>query len=145
MRYKHVKAGSTEQYNTATGELTAILAAGEDTDNRVAIFDSTLPQGSGAPWHYHEIDDEIFYIISGEVEFGVEDELFTATAGDIVIAGPYVKRRFTALSDSHVLFINTPGGPAEGFMREISSFTEDNPPTDGDRQRFIDLYKIHFL
>jgi quercetin dioxygenase-like cupin family protein len=145
MRYKHVKAGSAENYKTDGGELTSILASAQDTDSRVAIFDSILPKDSGAPWHYHEIDDEIFYIISGEMEFGVEDEVFTATAGDLIIAGPYAKRRFMALTDSHVLVINTPAGPSESFIREISSFTDDNPPTEIDRQRFVDLYKIHLV
>lgn len=63
MRYKHVIAGSSEKYGLDGGESTSILASGEDTDNRVSIFDSVLPKGNEAPWHYHEIDDEIFYII----------------------------------------------------------------------------------
>ena len=145
MRYKHVKAGQTEQYLTDGGELTSILASGLDTDNRVSIFDSNLPRGNEAPWHFHEIDDEIFYIISGKVEFGVENELFVAECGDLVIAGPNVKRRFKALMDSRLLVINTPSGPSENFIREISKFTEGNRPTEQDRLSFIDKYKIHIV
>ncbi|WP_232769289.1 cupin domain-containing protein [Colwellia sp. Bg11-28] len=145
MRYKHVKAGESERYNLAGGELTSILATGLDTDNQVSIFDSKLPKGNEAPWHYHEIDDEIFYIISGEVEFDVEKENFLATAGDLVIAGPNVSRRFKAISDSHLLVINTPSGPSENFIRDISTFSDDNPPTDRDKKSFIEKYKIHII
>jgi quercetin dioxygenase-like cupin family protein len=143
MRYKHVKARSAENYNLAGGELTSILASGLDTDNRVSIFDSQLPKGNEAPWHYHEIDDEIFYIIDGLVEFGVEEESFIAEKGDLIIAGPHVKRRFKALSDSHLLVINTPSGPSENFIRDISKFSETVSPTEEDRKNFAEEYKIH--
>ncbi|MGI2039444.1 cupin domain-containing protein [Shewanella frigidimarina] len=145
MRYKHVKAGDAERYNLNQGEITSILASGVDTDYRVSIFDSMLPKGNEAPWHYHEIDDEIFYLISGEIEFGVENEEFVARAGDLVIAGPNVKRRFKAIIDSHLLVINAPSGPSECFIRDISKFNQDNLPTDSDKQMFIDKYKIYIL
>ena len=145
MRYKHVRSGSAEKYQLAGSESTSILATGMDTDNRVSIFDSLLPQGNQAPWHYHEIDDEILYIISGEVEFGVDKEEFTAVPGDLVIVGPMVPRRFKALTDTRVLIINAPSGPSEGFMRDIANFGEGNPPTAADRDRFVEEYKIHIL
>ncbi|MEH6346016.1 MAG: cupin domain-containing protein [Bermanella sp.] len=145
MRYKHVIAGSAEKYGIDGGEVTSILASGKDTANRVSIFDSVLPKGNDAPWHYHEIDDEIFYIISGEMEFGVDNEEFIANQGDLVIAGPNVPRRFKALQDCRILVINAPSGPSEGFIRDISKFTQDNPPTEKDRQEFIEKYKIHIV
>ncbi|CCQ12222.1 Cupin 2, conserved barrel domain protein [Pseudoalteromonas luteoviolacea B = ATCC 29581] len=145
MRYKHVKASNAERHYLDQGEITSILASGADTDHRVSIFDSKLPKGNEAPWHFHELDDEIFYLISGEIEFGVENEEFVAKAGDLVIAGPNVKRRFKAIKDSHLLVINTPSGPSEGFIRDISKFTNDNPPTELDRQAFIEKYKIHIV
>ena len=145
MRYKHIRAGSSERYELEGGEITYILASGDDTNNRVSIFDSELPKGNEAPWHYHEIDDEIFYVITGEVEFGVEKEEFVAGSGDLVIAGPNVPRRFKALQDSHILVINAPSGPSEGFIRDISSFSQDNPPTAADRQAFKEKYKIHIV
>ncbi|WP_105169516.1 cupin domain-containing protein [Pseudoalteromonas sp. T1lg23B] len=145
MRYKHVVSANAEQYTLDGGEVTRILASGEDTDHRVSIFDSLLPKGNEAPWHYHEIDDEIFYIIFGEIEFAVDTEEFVAKSGDLVIAGPNVPRRFKALQDSKVLVINAPSGPSEGFIRDISKFSQSNPPTESDRQAFIDKYKIHIL
>ena len=145
MRYKHISADSFERYELEGGEITSILASGNDTDNRVSIFDSELPKGNEAPWHYHEIDDEIFYVIAGEVEFGIDKEEFVACSGDLVIADPNVPRRFKALQDSHILVINAPSGPSEGFIRDISSFSRDAPPTAADRQAFIEKYKIHIV
>jgi len=140
-----VRHSKAETHHIEGGEVTKVLAAGRDTDGRVSVFESELPAGNEAPWHFHERDDEIFYIISGEVEFGVDDGEFVATSGDLVIAGPHVRRRFKALTDSRFLVINAPGGPSEGFIREIAQFKGGARPTPEDRQRFITEFGIHIL
>lgn len=144
-KYHHIKAVAAETYDLDKGERTTILATAEETDGRVSIFDSFLPEGNAAPWHYHEIDDEIFYIVSGAVEFGVDEEEFVAKPGDLVIAGPHVPRRFKAVEDSHLVIINAPAGPSEGFIRDISRFRKGAVPTDDDKRRFVEQYKIHIL
>jgi len=143
MRLKHIAKADAETYTTADGEVTVFLATAEDTDGRVTIADSFLPEGSSAPWHYHDHDDEIFYVVSGEVEFGVNDSELIAKSGDLVMAGPKVHRRFKALADSQVMVINAPAGPAEGFIRDITRL--ESAPDEADRQRFIDQYGIHIL
>lgn len=145
MRYKHVKSNDALAFTVAGGEITKILATGNDTDKKVSIFDSKLPRGSFAPMHYHDFDDEVFYIISGKVQFGVEDQEFEANSGDLVIAGPNVRRRFKALEDTHMLVINAPGGYAEGFMRELSIFEDDYILTEEDKDLFCSRYGIHFV
>ncbi|MEM7055784.1 MAG: hypothetical protein AAF392_02790 [Bacteroidota bacterium] len=82
---------------------------------------------------------------SDKVEFGVEQKKFIAKAGDLVIAGPYVKRRFKALKDSHLLVINSPSGPSEGFIREVTNSPKGYIPNENDKQRFIEKYKIHIV
>ena len=143
MRYKFVCGEKAEKHSQSTGVLTTFLATGSDTDGRVSIFDSYLKQGNGAPWHFHEEDDEIFYVITGEVEFGIDKEVVVAKPGDLVIAGPNVHRRFQALSDSHLLVINAPGGPSEGFLRDLLSL--DHLPSEADRARFVEKYGIHVV
>jgi len=140
-RFHHIRAAQAQQHRDPRGEVTSFLATAAETDGRVAIFDSVLEKGRGAPWHYHEIDDEIFYIVRGQVEFGVANETLVANPGDLVIVGPHVGRRFTALEDSQFITINAPAGPAEGFLRELMNL--DGPPTQEDRQRFAKRYKIH--
>lgn len=139
-RYYHIRANEAEIRSADGGETTSFLATALETNNRVSIFDSRLPKGNKAPWHYHKIDDEIFYIISGEVEFGVDDKTFIANTGDLVIAGPYVRRRFEAVSDSHLIVINSPAGPSEAFLRDVMSL--EGPPSEADYKRFEDEYKI---
>lgn len=143
MRYHFVRGADAERHGADASERSIFLATAAETDGRVSIFDSRLPAGRGAPWHYHERDDEIFYVISGRVEFGVDEHVVVAGPGDLVIAGPLVRRRFTALEDSHLVVVNAPGGPAEGFLRDLDSLP--GPMTDVDRARFVERYGVHVL
>ena len=144
MFYKYVIGNSAEKYILDGGEITKFLLTGQDTNNQVSIYDSLLPKGNFAPLHYHEIDTEIFYIISGKVEFCIEGELIIAMPGDIVMAGIYAKRSFSALSDSHMLVINTPAGPSEAFLRDIAALKGASPSQEM-KEKFIDAYKIHIV
>lgn len=143
MRYKHIKKATAEVHAEIGGETTVFMATGADTEGRVSIYDSLLPKGNGAPLHYHEIDDEIFYVISGQVEFVAAGETLVGNAGDMIIVGPRVPRKFQALADSHLVVVNAPGGPSEGFLRDIMSL--EGPPTEIDRKRFIEKYGIHVI
>jgi len=143
MRYKFVRSQDAETYGQTGGDTNVFLATGADTDGRVSIYDSRLIAGNGAPLHYHLIDDEIFYIISGRVEFGIDDQVVVAAPGDLVIAGPLVPRRFRALEDSHMLVVNAPGGPSERFLRDV--MTLDQPISAVDRERFAKEYGIHVV
>ncbi|OBQ52620.1 cupin domain-containing protein [Halodesulfovibrio spirochaetisodalis] len=142
MRYKFIRKGEAETYSPAGGEQLAFLATGEDTEGKVSIFDSILSAGNGAPYHYHEIDDEIFYVISGKVEFVVNGEKLVAHARDMVIAGTLVPRSFKALVQSHILVINAPGGPSENFLRDVLTL---KTISEADKKRFAEKYKIHIL
>ena len=144
-RAHHIRHHTAEHHIAAAGEATRILATALHTDGRVSVFDSELPKGHGAPWHFHDDDDELFYVISGRVEFGVDGAVSEGTPGDLVIAGPGVHRRFRALEDSHVLVINSPAGPSEGFIREITKFSPDAPPSDDDKQSFVERFGIHIV
>ncbi|MTI09543.1 cupin domain-containing protein [Curvivirga aplysinae] len=143
MRAKHTNKSEVETFKSEGGETTAFLLTSQDTDKRVTISESDLPAGNSAPWHYHDFDDEIFYIISGEVEFGVNEDVIVAKPGDIIMAGPKVHRRFTALKDSRFLVINAPGGPAEAFIKDI--FSLDGNITQSDETRFATRYGIHLV
>ncbi|AUR51901.1 cupin domain-containing protein [Aquella oligotrophica] len=145
MNYKFVQNGTAETYNLAGGEITRFLLTGSDTENQVSVYDSILPKGNFAPMHYHEIDSEIFYIINGEVEFRIEGETIIAKKGDIVMAGAFVKRSFKALTDAHLIVINTPGGPSEGFLRDIARLQPGETPSAELRQKFAEIYKIHIV
>eukprot|EP01137_Pigoraptor_chileana_P011193 Opistho-2@61679 len=142
---KYVRGASAEQLHIDGGEITRILFSGADAGGRLSLYESILPKGNLAPYHYHEIDVEIFYIIDGQVEFCVDGEVFVAHPGDAVLAGPLVKRRFTAVTDARLIVINSPAGPSEGLMRDIASLAPGQHPPPEMVEKFENVYKIHIV
>jgi quercetin dioxygenase-like cupin family protein len=78
--------------------------------------------GSGVDPHFHKGHSDSFYVLEGELEFHVGDEVVTATAGSYVLAPPNVVHYFRNVGDKPARFLNlhTPGGFAE-YRRELAA------------------------
>ena len=66
---------------------------------------STLLPGKSFRSHYHEAMDEVFIIVSGEVEITVGDEKATLNKGDAVVIPQRAIHVMTNLSDREVCYI----------------------------------------
>src|SRR5205085_6208831 len=64
------------------GEHVTVLASGQATEG-YEIFLQRGPEGSGPPPHSHPWD-ESFFVIRGEIDFGIGDQSTTAVAGTLV-------------------------------------------------------------
>jgi len=64
------------------GEHVTVLASGEATEG-YEIFLQRGPEGSGPPPHSHRWD-ESFYVVRGEVDFGIGSDSATAAPGTLV-------------------------------------------------------------
>lgn len=64
------------------GEQLTILASGAQTGG-YEIFLQKGPEGSGPPPHNHPWD-ESFYVVKGEIEFGIGADHMTASPGTLV-------------------------------------------------------------
>jgi quercetin dioxygenase-like cupin family protein len=78
----------------------------------LALLEVTFDPGTGVDPHFHKGHSDSFYVLEGEVEFHVGDEVFTAAAGAYVLAPPNVVHWFRNVSDRPVRLLNlhTPGG-----------------------------------
>lgn len=64
------------------GEHVTVLASGEATEG-YEVFLQRGPEGSGPPPHSHPWD-ESFFVIKGQIDFGIGAESTTAFAGTLV-------------------------------------------------------------
>ncbi len=64
------------------GEHITVLASGEATEG-YEIFLQRGPEGSGPPPHTHPWD-ESFYVVKGQIDFGIGAESTTAAPGTLV-------------------------------------------------------------
>ncbi|MCG8915765.1 quercetin 2,3-dioxygenase [Actinokineospora sp. PR83] len=114
----HVPAGQ----GTTTwfdGSAYTVKADTSTTAGALSVLESSIPPGSGPPLHIHTREDEAFYVLSGELEFHVRDDVFTGCAGDFVFVPRGTPHRFrnTSAHVARTVFLYTPAGFEELFLR----------------------------
>lgn len=62
-----------------------IKASGQDTMGQLAVMESTYPPGLSVPAHTHSGEDEVFYLLAGELQGFCGEDHWTATPGSFVL------------------------------------------------------------
>ena len=63
-------------------------------------------KGEEVPWHNHENEDELFYIVEGSLLFEVEGEdSFTMNKGDIFIVKKGINHRVSSVEECQIMLI----------------------------------------
>ena len=102
------------------GSLMTFLATGEDTHGQFALIEAVARRGNVPPPHIHHQEDEIFYVLEGEIVVSVGDRTIKGTAGTMVFLPRNVPHSFTIESEqSRMLILLTPAG-LEGWFKEFS-------------------------
>ena len=115
---------------TIGANVVRILVSSEDSDGRLAALEYDVPAGfPGPPLHIHPAFDEHFYVVRGELELRLEDELVRAGPGDSLYARGEQPHTFSNPSGdvTRVLITVTPGG-FEQFFRDLAAGAEDGFP-----------------
>ena len=66
------------------GDLYRFLVTGEESGGAYFAMEAFVPPGGGPPPHIHRNEDETFYIVEGEIEFLLGEEIVTGGPGDFV-------------------------------------------------------------
>jgi quercetin dioxygenase-like cupin family protein len=66
------------------GDVYRFLVTGEETNGSYFAMEAIVPPGGGPPPHIHRNEEETFYVVEGEIEFRLGDEVVTGGPGDFV-------------------------------------------------------------
>ena len=107
--------------------LGSILLSGEDTGGAYCLLDIRVAPGKGVPRHTHTREDEALFVLSGELEATVGDEVFTLTAGETLIAPRNIPHQLRNSGNvtNHYLIMFSPSG-FEEFLKATSVPAPDN-------------------
>lgn len=101
------------------GILWTVLATAEQTGGSYSLIEERCPRYSGPPPHTHE-QDEVLYLLEGEMTLVAGPERFTAKAGSLVYIPACCVHCFSIESEeARLLTWHLPGG----FERVITEFT----------------------
>ncbi|MDX3239719.1 cupin domain-containing protein [Streptomyces sp. ME03-5709C] len=120
------------------GDEYTIKISGEQSNGTLGFVLAVVPPEGGPIAHIHTTGDETFYILDGELEFLNGEEVFTIKTGDFVFVPRGTRHRFKNRTsrDAKMLFLFTPGGQEEFFLR----YGDDPLPGHGPELWPIERY-----
>lgn len=125
-----------------------MLLTAEQTKGSFSLVEIGLQPGNFVPLHTHEVEDEVFYVLEGTVEFEVEDEKIIAEAGTTVYVpkGTFHGFRHVGDAPARLFDLHTPGG-FDQFFEATSTVCTDRakgPPNEPiDFERFERICNQH--
>jgi quercetin dioxygenase-like cupin family protein len=116
--------GRTPEPLNIIGEETVVKVTPADSDGQMAFFHLTVPPMTGPALHSHSREDELFYVLEGELVFEADGERFTAVAGSTVYLRRGVAHRYQNFTNetARLLIVTTPGEFCR-FFEELSAAT----------------------
>ena len=114
-----------------------VLATCAQTGGDIFAIEVRMPPGGGPPVLHRHAPGEIYHVLAGEFSFYIDDGVsgavrrVVAGPGDVVpLAGntPHTVRNETE-SDAVAFVVHSPGGPMEGFIREVAALAAGHEPS----------------
>ena len=122
------------------GMLLTNLAESKDTNGAFFLMEATAAPGTEPPPHVHTREDELFYLLQGEVDMYVGKEAFKVETGESTFCPKLKPHAFAIRSRrARVLILATPGGLEEAFRSESSAAQNLDLPTGAPTYSTTDL------
>lgn len=111
--------GNIQVMDSQVDSVVTILVGAEASANRLAVIESVERPNSEPPYHRHQGEDELLYVIEGEIAVLVEGAWQAAPAGTAVVIPRGTQHTFAVLGQAaRLLTVFAPAG-FEGFYREL--------------------------
>ena len=100
-----------------------------DTNGAFSLFEATLVPGTEPPPHVHSREDELFYVLEGEFDVYVGEEVFNGKTGECIFLPRFKPHTFIIRSPQlRLLILFAPSGVEEAFRSMSSPVQNLNPP-----------------
>jgi mannose-6-phosphate isomerase-like protein (cupin superfamily) len=126
------------------GQTVICKVTSEDTEGAYALFEIESAPLSGLPRMLHRREEEVFFVLEGLFTITIGEEVYTARAGDFVLAPRCVPHSFRNISDApgRLLVLASPGG-IEGWFAEMAQLP--SPYGEPDRETVARLMRKYGL
>jgi quercetin dioxygenase-like cupin family protein len=113
----------------------SICLSGTDTGGKYCLLEVSLAPGIGVPRHSHTREEKGYYVLSGELEVIVGEEIFILKPGDTLMAPRDIPHqlRNSGNTENHYLLIFSPAG-FEEFLKVTAVPAPDNAVAPTERQ-----------
>ena len=107
--------------------LGSVCLSGTDTGGAYCLVEVSLAPGMAVPRHTHTREDEVYFVLAGELEATVGDETFVLQPGDTLLAPRDIPHelRNSGNTTNHFLLAFSPSG-FEEFITATAIPAPDN-------------------
>lgn len=98
--------------------LGSVCLSGTDTGGAYCLLEVSLAPGMAVPRHTHTCEDEVYFVLTGELEVTVGEKTFVLRPGDTLLAPRDIphKLRNSGNTTNHYLLVFSPAGFEEFIM-----------------------------
>jgi len=109
----------------------------------LSLLEFEVRPGGGVSPHFHKLHSDSFYVLEGELEFHVGDEVVAGGPGTYALAPPGVVHFFRNVGDvpARALNLHTPGGFAE-YRRELEELRARGETPDREFYARHDVFDV---
>lgn len=113
---------------TLVGQPLVFLVTGKDTKH-TSMFDWTLPSGFSTGLHVHRVQEETFFVVEGECQWQIGEQMVRATPGTYVFIPPGVPHNIGNASGKPARMIMTVSPPGhEHYFEELAKMVTSGRP-----------------
>ncbi|NAY91090.1 cupin domain-containing protein [Muricauda sp. JGD-17] len=127
------------------GDNQNIKLTGEDTNGQYTLIEQNNQPGIGIPPHVHENEDEVFQVLSGQVEMSVGNNTTTLQAGDLIFCPKGVPHSWKVVGEENARAMLSifPAG-LEGMFAELAELPA-GPPDMEKVSEICGKYNLRFV
>lgn len=123
-----------------------LKVSGDDTGGEFALFE--VPPGNpGPPLHVHHVENELFWVLEGELDVQVGSEVIRLTAGSCVYAPKMIPHTWQPAAGRDVRFLSLaePAGRLEEFIAELLKGRRGGPVEPASMKALFEKYDMEVV
>ena len=140
-----VSASQGRVFHAFGDELTMLLNHAQ-TGGQFTAFTDVTPPGGGPPPHFHDRDDEWFFVLAGRVSFLADGQWTEVAPGGMIFAPHGGVHTFRNIGEtpSKILVHVAPGNFENFFAAAAAEFAQPGGPDMNHLVQIAGEYGIHF-
>ena len=138
-----VRADEGERHGVI-GHTIVFKTLGKELGGAAFVWETQSPPGAIVPPHIHRVEDELIYVVEGQLEVTVGAETYTLGTGDLVKMPRGVPHgiRMAESGPAKTLWTVVPAGKMEGLFQALGGLPANEPP---DLEQIMRIFREHDL
>ena len=137
--------GTGEKLNIAGAPIFHKIKS-KDTNNVFSVVEILTPPGKGVALHVHEREDELVYLLEGEIEVTLGDQKMKAVPGVMALLPRGIPHGFTNVGNKQSRLLDTIlPGQFDNYFVELAGLFANGEPSQEQDVALSRKYRIKYL